>query len=54
MMFEVVLDEYRRALGARFPFAVFFELVNEQITVDAVFHCSQDPEKLRRRLHRDT
>jgi hypothetical protein len=39
-MFEVVVDEYRRAQLRKFPYAVFFEFSAERIIVDAVFHCS--------------
>jgi toxin ParE1/3/4 len=53
MMFEVVVEGYRRALLKRFPFAVFFELSDDRILIDAVFHCSQDPEKWRKRLRSD-
>jgi len=50
MMFEVVVDEHRRALLSKFPYAVFFEFSAEEVFVDAVFHCSQDPEKWQARL----
>jgi hypothetical protein len=49
-MFEVVVDEYRRAQLRKFPYAVFFEFSAERIIVDAVFHCSQDPAKWQARL----
>ena len=41
---------YRRALIRRFPYAIFFELVETTVTVYAVFHTSRDPEKWRQRL----
>ena len=34
----------------RFPFEVFYELTVDTITIYSVFHCSQDPEKWRKRL----
>jgi plasmid stabilization system protein ParE len=43
-------ESYRRALVRRFPYAVFYEYAADTITVYAVFHCSQDPEKLRSRF----
>ncbi len=52
LMFEVAVDDYRRALVKKFPYAVFFEHSVNQIVVDAVFHCSQDPAKLQARLRR--
>jgi Plasmid stabilization system protein len=50
MMFELVVDDYRRAIVKTFPYAVFFKHKADRIVVDAVFHCSQDPEKWRSRL----
>lgn len=44
-----VHEEYRRALIRRFPYAIFFESAETAVTVYAVFHTSQDPEKWRRR-----
>jgi len=43
-------EEYRRALIRRFPYAIFFEYAETAITIYAVFHTSQDPEKWRLRL----
>lgn len=49
--YPIVQESYRRALVRRFPFAIFFEFAADQnrCVVYAVFHCSQDPEKWRRR-----
>jgi plasmid stabilization system protein ParE len=52
LMFEIAVDDYRRALVRKFPYAVYFEHSADQIVVDAVFHCSQDPAKWQARLHR--
>ena len=43
-------QEYRRALVRRFPYAVFYEYVDEILTVYCVFHTSRDPLKWRKRL----
>jgi plasmid stabilization system protein ParE len=43
-------DSFRRALVRRFPYAIFYEHEKERITIYAVFHCAQDPEKWRARL----
>ena len=45
-----VHESYRRALVRRFPFAIFYEFAEDNITIYSVFHCSQDPDKWRRRL----
>jgi hypothetical protein len=34
----------------RFPFEIFYELTVDSITIYSVFHCSQDPQKWRKRL----
>lgn len=52
LIFPVIHATYRRALVHRFPFAIFFELdaaINTCV-VYSVFHCSQDPDKWRKRL----
>ena len=54
VIYPVVHEAYRRALVRRFPFAIFFEIDDpaNRCVVYSVFHCSQDPEKLRGRLPR--
>ena len=47
---EVVYKQYRRAMVRRFPYAVFFKLVDRVVTVYSVFHCSQDFSKWHSRL----
>ena len=44
------LDErFRSILIRRFPYRVIFEFDAEHVTVHAVFHTSQNPDKWRRR-----
>ena len=43
-------ENYRRAMVRRFPYAIFYEFQRDRVIVYTVFHCSQDPEKWRRRL----
>jgi plasmid stabilization system protein ParE len=50
-MYPAVFGDYRRALIRRFPYAVFYEAEPTRIVVHAVFHCSQDPDKWKARLH---
>ena len=52
LIYPVVHEAYRRMLVRRFPFAIFFEIDNasECCIVYSVFHCSQSPEKWRKRL----
>jgi len=49
-MYPVAIDEFRRAPIRRFPFEIFYELTASSITIYSVFHCSQDPQKWRKRL----
>jgi plasmid stabilization system protein ParE len=43
-------DAFRRVLVRRFPYAIYFEHDESRVTVHYVFHCSQHPDKLARRL----
>ncbi len=47
---EIVHLSYRRALLRRFPYAVYYEVVDSKVIVFGLFHTSQDPRKWRRRL----
>jgi plasmid stabilization system protein ParE len=46
----MVHEECRRAMVRRFPYAVFYEYVGDEVTVYCIFHTSRDPEKWRDRL----
>jgi plasmid stabilization system protein ParE len=39
-------ENYRRGLVRRFPYAVFYEYVDETVIVYCVFHTSRDPPKV--------
>jgi toxin ParE1/3/4 len=49
-MFPVALDDFRRGLIRRFPYEIFYESADDQLIIYSVFHCSQDPEKWRKRF----
>ena len=49
-IFPVAVDEFRHAPIRRFPFEIFYEPTDNCIFVYSVFHCSQDPQKWRKRL----
>ena len=53
MLYRTAVDDFRRALIRRFPFEIFYELEDHNIVIYAVFHCSQDPGKWRKRLSTD-
>ena len=48
-MYSTVYENYRRAIVRRFPYVIFYEVVDRTVMVYAVFHCSQDPDKWRSR-----
>ena len=41
---------YHRMLAAKFPYAVYYEIVSEQIRVRAILDCRRDPKWIRSRL----
>jgi hypothetical protein len=49
-MHTVVHENYRRGLVRRFPYAVFYEYVEDMVTVYGIFHTSRNPDKWRQRL----
>jgi plasmid stabilization system protein ParE len=49
-IYSVVYGNYRRALTRRFPYSVFYEYVDDTVTVYGVLHTSHDPDKWRKRL----
>jgi plasmid stabilization system protein ParE len=49
-LFARVHKHYRRALVRRFPYAVFYESVDDVVVVYTVIHCSRDTETWQRRL----
>jgi plasmid stabilization system protein ParE len=51
-MYARVHEEYRRALTRRFPYAIFYEVVDETVSIYAILHAAREPNKWRRRLSR--
>jgi len=49
MTFQVVHREIRRALTSRFPYGVYFHVIEEVVIVIAVFHASRHPRLWKRR-----
>ncbi len=43
--YQIVYKNYRRGLVRRFPYAVFYEYLDNVITVYSIFHNSRDPQK---------
>jgi plasmid stabilization system protein ParE len=43
-IFPIVYQSLRRVVIRRFPFAIFYEVIADEIQVIAVFHSRRDPE----------
>jgi plasmid stabilization system protein ParE len=50
MGYAKVYRNYRRAVVRRFPYVVFYKALKKKVIVYSVFHCSQNPDKWRKRL----
>ncbi|HEV3271146.1 MAG TPA: type II toxin-antitoxin system RelE/ParE family toxin [Candidatus Methylacidiphilales bacterium] len=48
--YPVRFDNFRRILIRRFPHAVYFDYDDNAVYIYYVFHCSQNPAKLTKRL----
>jgi len=49
-IYAVIHENYRRALVRRFPYVIFYEYLDEVVTVYSVFHTAREPTKWRERL----
>lgn len=49
-MYPNVYATLRRVVVRRFPFAIFYEVVADEIQVIAVFHSRRDPERWKSRV----
>ena len=49
LQFPVVFADIRRALLRRFPYALFFRIVDDAVFVMACFHSSRDPTNWQQR-----
>jgi toxin ParE1/3/4 len=49
LLYQRVVDEARRVLLRRFPYAVIYEIHGSEVVVLACIHCARDPELWERR-----
>jgi plasmid stabilization system protein ParE len=47
--YPVIHREMRRALVARFPYAILYEIEGNEIIIYAIYHCARNPEVWKRR-----
>ncbi|MBI4825505.1 MAG: type II toxin-antitoxin system RelE/ParE family toxin [Nitrospirae bacterium] len=45
-----VYQNFRRRLLRRFPYAIYFEIENDQIIVFGLFHCARNPQAINAEL----
>ena len=46
LLYQKVHNEFRRCLLRRFPYAIYFTIMNNQIIVTGLFHCARDPRDI--------
>ena len=46
----VLFERYHRALSKRFPFAIYYRLVNQEVLIYAVLDCRRNPAWVRERV----
>ena len=44
------IDSFRQILIRRFPYAIYYEHDERTVWIHCIFHCSQDPKTLLKRL----
>jgi plasmid stabilization system protein ParE len=49
-VFPVVLNDIRRAIVKRFPYAIYYEIRENELLVLAIFHSKRDPQQWRLRI----
>ena len=50
LQFPIVFADIRRALLRRFPYALFFRIVDDAVFVMACFHSSREPRIWQQRI----
>ncbi|BET69342.1 hypothetical protein ASA1KI_42600 [Opitutales bacterium ASA1] len=45
-----VIWDYHRLLSRRFPYAVYYRVIGDEVLVHRVLDCRQDPKRTERRL----
>jgi len=50
LLYRVVHRDFRRRLLPRFPYAVYYRVLKEEVAVCGLFHCARDPSTTIRSL----
>jgi len=51
---EIFVDDYRKLISKKFPFAIYYKVENNVGVVYAVLDCRRDPEWILNQLNRST
>jgi hypothetical protein len=43
LLYRMVYKDFRRRLLRRFPFAVYFKIIETSVVIVGLFHCARDP-----------
>jgi len=47
LLYKKVYGDFRRVLLRRFPYAIYFRLDKNEVTVFGLFHCARDPRTIK-------
>jgi hypothetical protein len=50
LLYPKVYGEFQRCLLRRFPYAIYFRTIDNQIVVFGLFHCARDPHTIKIKL----
>jgi len=50
LLYKKVYQDFRRRLLRRFPYAIYFMIEKDQITVFGLFHCARNPQAINEEL----
>jgi hypothetical protein len=50
LLYKKIYQDFRRRLLRRFPYAIYFTIEKNQITVFGLFHCARNPRAINEEL----
>jgi len=50
MLYRKVHGEFRRRLLRRFPYAIYFKVVKNEVIIFGLFHCARNPQTIQSKL----
>ncbi len=49
-LFAKAHSKFRRRLLRRFPYAIYYQIIDTNVVIFGVFHCARDPRTIKRKL----